>query len=769
MLLLTELSCTACHAAPSKDLAPKRGPRLDAAGSRLQPEWMRRFLSDPARTKPGTTMPHVLHKLSPEDRERTIAALVAFLSSKQPPFRVLNSTAGFPIAFEFWRKGNVARGRKLYHEIGCVACHAPAADYESAPKQASPLEKLLAQLDPEDIKELGLEHVARSVKSIPLGELAAKYTPISLTYFLLEPEAVRPAGRMPNLKLHPTEAADIAGYLLRSQANRDPTPRTSADDTLIAKGRELFTKLDCVKCHDSGEKPSRASVQLAVKETAKPLVKLNAVAGRSCIADAGKNQPRFVLDAHQTRLIRDALRFLSETKEPTKSADVIARHQLEFRMLQLNCYGCHERNKRGGVGPQRRPFFETVGHVDIGDEGRLPPPLDHVGNKLTTKWLAEVFGGTGVVRPHMTVRMPTFPVAEVKSFPGEFATVDGYLPKIAQDVFGESTGLANAGRRLLDTGCVQCHSVRGEHLPGVVGIDLATIRGRIHPAWLREFLLNPSELKPRTRMPTFFPNGRSANKAVLDGNVDRQLAAMWAYLKDIDKQPLPEKILTGKEHNFELKPTDRPLIVRTFMRDAGTHAIAVGFKDKVHIAFDADRVRLAQVWRGRFIDAHGTWFNRFQPPIVPLGVQVIRVPEGVPLAVLENPLAQWPSPDDENHGYRFGGFRLDKSGVPTFLYRFGTFNVEDRFVPSKHQSLARQLRIIADGDAKTSTVWIRANSGKTLKPRGALSYQNDAGLRVTVDKNIGDAGELRRTGALTEWIIPVKIGREVTIRLTYVW
>ena len=49
-----------------------------------------------------------------------------------------------------------------------------------------------------------------------------------------------------------------------------------------------------------------------------------------------------------------------------------------------------------------------------------------------------------------------------------------------------------------------------------------------------------------------------------------------------------------------------------------------------HFAFDADRIRLAQVWRGRFIDAHGTWFNRFQPPIVPLGVNVIGVSPGAP-------------------------------------------------------------------------------------------------------------------------------------------
>ena len=34
-LLLTELSCTACHTSNSDDLKPKLGPQLDGAGNRL--------------------------------------------------------------------------------------------------------------------------------------------------------------------------------------------------------------------------------------------------------------------------------------------------------------------------------------------------------------------------------------------------------------------------------------------------------------------------------------------------------------------------------------------------------------------------------------------------------------------------------------------------------------------------------------------------------------------------------------------------------------
>ena len=65
-LLLSELSCTACHATDDAQLSPKRGPRLDGVGRRLQHEWMLQFIAAPQAVKPGTTMPDILHLKSPE-------------------------------------------------------------------------------------------------------------------------------------------------------------------------------------------------------------------------------------------------------------------------------------------------------------------------------------------------------------------------------------------------------------------------------------------------------------------------------------------------------------------------------------------------------------------------------------------------------------------------------------------------------------------------------------------------------------------------------
>ncbi len=539
-LLLSELSCTACHSTKDDQLRPKRGPRLNGAGNRLRPEWIKRFLASPQKTKPGTTMPEMFAGWPNAEGDRAIRAIAAFLGKQREAFPVIKASGLHPVPFEFWNKGNPEVGKKLYHQVGCVACHAADPDYETVEIKPSPLDQLLEQLDPQELAEMGLAAKARRVESIPHGDLAKKYTHQSLTFFLLDPEKTRPAGRMPSLKLAPVEAADIAAHLLRDQPPKAKRETLNPPEALIREGRRLFAELRCINCHEvksAGPTQVKSAGTVGPTQVAKPLSNLNANSKQACFGKAQRGQPHYALDAMQTAAIKTAVAASTETVKMSKA------NRLEFHLLQLNCYACHERDGQGGVGRYRKPYFETVGHVDIGDEGRLPPPLTGAGRKLETAWLNKVLQGTGDVRPHMRIRMPLFPATAVKTLPSLFAAVDhpGKKPSEAE-VFGNATGLTEAGRVLLGNGCIQCHPLRGEALPGVVGVDLEGIAGRVQPEWFHDFLLNPAGLKPRTRMPTFFPKGKSQNLEVLHGDTERQIAAMWAYLKDLDKQPLPEKI-----------------------------------------------------------------------------------------------------------------------------------------------------------------------------------------------------------------------------------
>ena len=125
----------------------------------------------------------------------------------------------------------------------------------------------------------------------------------------------------------------------------------------------------------------------------------------------------------------------------------------------------------------------------------------------------------------------------------------------------------------------------------------------------------------------------------------------------------PEGFPVTANGAFELIPKDRPIVQRTFMEGVGTHAILVGFPTGVHLAYDGKNARPALAWKGKFFDAYNTWFSRFAPFEKPPGDAVVR----------------WPSPSTEPAHLRFGGYRLDKQGVPTFLYSIDGVAFEERF------------------------------------------------------------------------------------------
>jgi hypothetical protein len=258
-------------------------------------------------------------------------------------------------------------------------------------------------------------------------------------------------------------------------------------------------------------------------------------------------------------------------------------------------------------------------------------------------------------------------------------------------------------------------------------------------------------------MPTFFPDGVSQNGELLEGDAHRQIAAIWGYLGKLREQPLPAKIEELRGQDFELKPTDRPILLRTFMRQAGPQAIAVGFPQSTHFAFDAENFRLATAWTGRFLDAQGTWFIRAAPPADPLGEAIVSIDRGLPLETEGRP-------SDPNR--RFLGFRLDPQGVPTFRYQIGDSLVEDRIAPltdaaPQTRSLLRRLTLATDKANATAAPpnRFRLLVGKRLQPLPAkpddpwVAMRNEDGLVVAIDKRLAKSAVLRRLSDQSQWVL----------------
>lgn len=780
-LIVTELGCTACHSGGEVTLVPKSGPDFAGAGVRLSRDWVAKFVADPAGVKPGTTMPNMLGGVPEGERAAVAESLAAFLSSLRKPIEEVKASGTSPVPHQFWLRGDVDRGRELFHQVGCVACHGSDPNHDAADVTASPTDQLLELLDEDELAELGLSGASRPGPVQSLGDPAAKYSAHSLTSFLLAPETVRPSGRMPNLKLLPTEAADIAAYLIRDRSQQPLASEASfavAPADAIANGRDWFTKLRCGSCHGGVE---TATVGLPA------LTPLNRLAekvaeGVGCVAKAGQPvgdavRPHYAIDEAQRTAIVSAI---------AAAGPIDGGESLQLSMLQLNCFACHERDSIGGVARDRRPYFETVGNVDLGDEGRFPPPLSHAEWKLQPAWLTRVLQGNGAIRPHMNVRMPKLPGDWVKRLSSDFQTSKESVavrpqgnPKTAWPQPADLQA-ADVGRLMMDSGCVQCHLFRGDSLPGVVGVDLSGIGDRMQPQWFLALLRDPGAVKPRTRMPNFFPDGVSQHPDLLGGDRDRQIAAMWGYLTDLAKQPLPAKIEEARAADYELRPVDRPIILRTFMKDAGTHAIAVGFPQAVNIAFDADKARLAAVWRGRFLDAEGTWFVRAAPPADPLGESLMTLsalPSFIAGAATQ-PGAKAPSSLGITTPFR--GYTLDDRGVPTFQYRFGAIDIDDTLEPDPTGSAMLIRRMVAKAAADSpaasagAPLFFRLIAGRQLKRvAGGVGQQdveifNEAGWRVRVSASLAKSTSLRTENGVQSLVLPIDVPR-MKWELRYTW
>jgi len=812
-LLVTELSCTACHIAADQELTPRAGPNLQGLGNRVAGDWARRFLLDPASVHPGTTMPDMVGRLEPAERVEVAETLAAYLSSFRQPLADIRGTGARPVPHRFWELGDVDRGRTLFHRVGCVACHAVDPAEPEAVAGSMGLDPQLALLDPEELEELGLGGITRPGPVQPMGRPAEKHSLRSLALFLLEPEATRPGLRMPNLKLSVVEAADLAMYLMRRDDESSIPVSDFSDfdltgveaarhDEQIAAGKRQFARMGCATCHAT---PDGA----AVRGNATPLEQLDPQSESACWRSATKgkgsaapHRPRYRLDDVQIAVLIEYLDGSDRAapdeagaSEPnaTDGNAGEAAGKLAERMLRANCYACHSRDGLGGVAPDRSGHFATVGSEDLGDEGRLPPPLTGVEGKLKAAWFGRVLSGNGDIRPYLHARMPKYDAAEAKRWVELFEQVQrdrGAAPAGGDDTSGAAIAAAgwpaqddlkefDAGRQMIDAGCVQCHRFRGESLAGVTGIDLAGITDRVRPDWFHDFVLHPAGLKPRTRMPTFFPDGISQNRELLGGDASRQIAAMWGYLGDLKRQPLPDKIEQARGEDFELKPTDRPILLRTFMRDAGPHAIAVGFPQGVHFAWDAERLRLANAWTGRFLDAQGTWFIRSAPPADPLGERLIPI----------DTADAWLLGGDTAAERRFGGFQLDPQGVPTFGYEIGSWRIEDRIEPIgtasglgdpglRRRLSVRSMRFVDnaadEGDVEGTRERLRlvvlrgerlenvvgGPDAATRESTGEVSMRNEAGLVVTLSPELARRARVEPIDGGSGWVVSWGDGAE---------
>jgi mono/diheme cytochrome c family protein len=462
--LFLEHRCARCHAEPQiarsglRELAID-APSFEGIGKRRNYAWMANWILDPKAERVSAHMPQLLRgQNAPKDAN----AIGAYLTSLQAGGEVV-----FPKRTPVVREGDRPTA-PLFERLHCNACHVTTG---------------------------------HETNKLSLGHVAQKFPTERLVEFLRKPEAHYEWTRMPNFKLAPDEAGELAEFLTKDI----PKPSSAAPDpATIDHGRTLVQTVGCLNCH---------TLKLDNKFTAPSIKDWT----RGCLAETPPEKaPRYGFSAAQ----RADLQAFGRS-----GLDSLLRHSpVEFAQRQialLNCTGCHG---------QPEGF----------------PPLEILGGKLKPEWSAQFIAGEIPYKPRrethprgepwLEMRMPGFKsragllaegMAALHGFPPKTPAeppIDNDLAKIGQKLVGKEGGFS----------CVACHGVAGLVATDVFeseGINLAYSYERLLRDYYYRWMRNPLSIDPQTKMPVYFDEGKSPLTELLDGDAEKQITAVWHYLR----------------------------------------------------------------------------------------------------------------------------------------------------------------------------------------------------------------------------------------------
>lgn len=563
---------------------------------------------------------------------------------------------------------------------------------------------------------------------------------------------------------------DIAGVGIKQQSiasfisiePKDPGPSSkqpgfALDSALAEKGQALFGSLGCASCHQLKHDGKAVASTLQ----AKPFQELNGATG--CLAEtvSGKS-PRFGLSAKQ----RAALVAVLKSNTDESPAEKVHR-----TLASLNCYACHKRGALGGVEEARNPYFDSL-QKEMGDEGRLPPLITGVGDKLRSDWLKHVLVNSAEDRKnYMVVKMPKFGAGNVGQLVEAFVALDAKPDPLPKVEFPEPEyRIKAAGRHLVGgqaLSCIKCHDFGPHPSTGIRAINLTTMHQRLRSEWVDRYLRDPQLYRPGTRMPAPWPFGMATIRDVLNADVNLQIAAVRLYLSDGAKAAVPIGLV---REPMELKPVDSPILYRNFIEGSGSRAIGVGFPERVNLSWDANDMRLALIWHGAFIDASRHWTGRGEGYQPPLGDHLVALPQHAPLAKLASPNDPWPTEMARENGFRFLGYKLDAHQRPAFRYSFAGLTVEDQIVPlvTAGDSYAGLDRTISISGANSEPLYYRAAAAAKIEKLSDSEFRMDGFWTMKITG--GETPIVRQSGNQSELLVPIKLNDgKATLKQSYAW
>ncbi len=559
--------CYACHKTVGFENLRKPGPNLTKIASKLDEEWVARWIRDPRAVKASTWMPKVWYNSNtstPEDAVRNeveIDAVVAYLFANAEEHE---PAIGFP------GRGNAENGRRIFESVGCLGCHVAGDETREG---AGP----------------------RRTFGQPLQAIGSKTDYVWLFDWIRNPRHYSPETYMPDLRLNDFEVADVATYLAGlTGAEGTPAGATyedsDVDETLLDYmraivpyeearsaiaamspeerrldlGRRAIGRYGCYSCHEIagfedvqpiGTELSQEGSKLLpqfdfafvheIPHTKRDWINQKLLEPR--IYDRGRilqpleklRMPHFGFSEAEARLLTTAvLSFQREVQPRVSQVQRSARKDAIIHGRNLvrrrNCVACHEMEGDGG------DYRELVE-----DSSLAPPLLTPEGAKVKPDWLYAFLRGPITIRPWLEVRMPSFGLddAHWNGVIDYFAAVSDTVGPFRTHELAADAEVTRTGEELFDLlRCQQCHvldTIPEDQDVANLAPDLRMARERLQPDWILDWLIRPLDIQPGTRMPTFWTEYPGSFYPQFDQDADAQIQSIRDYLLTFSGGPSP--------------------------------------------------------------------------------------------------------------------------------------------------------------------------------------------------------------------------------------
>ena len=576
--LIKRNGCFGCHKIEGFNDLRKVGPDLRKLSSKVSKEWAYKWVNNPKHFQSSTKMPRLFGLLNSSterdliSNEVQVRAIVDYLFANSESEKYSRVP----------RIGNVQKGKELVENLGCFGCHKLEGSYE------------------EDSGDL----VSRREFGPNLFGLGSKVNNRWLFHWLKNPEQYFPETVMPSLRLSDREASDITSYLLSmNNSDFDVLPLPNTDKEVLNKltydyikknmsrseanamlagmnqaekneflGGKLIGRYGCFGCHNiSGFEKSQLIGTELTEEGSKLLSRfdfglVNIEHSKESwifnklktprLFDQGKvktfdeklKMPNFGFSDEETNAVLTVIMGLTKEKIASTKMRNLDPHELKvhegLKLIQArNCRGCHEIQNMGGA--IRHPLNAVM--VDKGfteEEAGVfaPPVLNGEGEKVQPDWLFRFMKDPQVIRPWLSVRMPTFSFSDKEAL-----KIEQFFTHASKQEFpyrykenGILRGKALRDAQLLVSedyfACFSCHQQGDQKPEGPItdwAPDLALAKERLRPEWIPKWIRNPNLIEPGTKMPTFFDPefyDESGPDDILDGDEDKQIELMTQYI-----------------------------------------------------------------------------------------------------------------------------------------------------------------------------------------------------------------------------------------------